>query len=315
LVPDLVENRFVPENSVWANHCIVIASVESATKAEMRKVWENHRNAFELYSSGSTHALEMPNWEASPAWKALHALMASFYDRALGNSDFPLSRGRTISRATYIAGFASLAVCPYWDCPLVPGETELDHFFPISHFPFLSVCPNNLVPVAHGPNRQGHKGNKVALDDAVSPATRRAATVWFHPRWLNAVGKFEALVSRSPTKTFSVQAQATAACWNQHVINFDWLVDLAHHWTEETNMRWGVDLSELSKSMERHASTASQVVQWRIDDLQAPAPNQPFTVLHSGKFRFMLTDAGILRELEDQAAELKKKGVEAFKAN
>lgn len=315
LVPNLVDARFVAKNSVWAKHSFSIAASDTTTKAAMRKAWESHRKAKELYASGSTHALEMPNWSASRSWKALRALMASFYDAALSDSDLPLSENRKISRAVYIAGFASLAVCPYWDCGLVSGETELDHFLPVSRFPFLSVCPDNLVPVAHGPNRGGHKGNKVALDKAASPATHRAATKWFHPRWLNAIGRIDAVVSRAPTKSFSVQVQATAPSWKQHVINFDWLVDVAHHWTEETNTRWSVDLTELGKTMARHASTGAQAVQWRLDDLREPDPNQPFTVLHKGKFRFMLTDAGVLKELEDQAAELKKKGVGAFKAN
>lgn len=315
LVPKLVDARFVAKKSVWAKHSAAIAVSDTKTKVTMRRAWESHRKAKELYASGSTHALEMPDWSASPAWEALRALMASFYDAALGNSDFTLSNGRTINRAVYIAGFTSLAVCPYWDCGLVPGEAQLDHFLPVSHFPFLSVCPNNLVPVYQGPNRRGHKGNKVALDNAVSPATHRAATEWFHPTWLNAVGKVDAVVSRAPTKTFSVQVRATAAGWSRHVSNFDGLVDLAHHWTEEANTRWGVDLTDLGKAMKRHGSTAAQAVQWFLEDLEGASPGQPFTLLHKGKFRFMLTDAGILKELEGQAAELKNKGVGALKPN
>lgn len=314
-VPDLVENRFVPKNAVWARHAIAIASSETTTKAEMRKVWESHRKAKELYASGSTHALEMPNWKEPPAWQALHSLLASFYDAALGDSVFPLSQGRTISRATYIAGFASLGVCPYWDCSMVSGTTQLDHFLPISHFPFLSICPDNLVPVTHDPNRRGHKGDKIALDGAVSPATHRAATEWFHPRWLNAVGKLEAVVSRAPTKIFSVQVQATAACWRKHVSNFDGLVDLSYHWTEETNTRWRDDLTSLGQTMNDYGPSALQAVQKCLDALAAADSSRPFTLLHKGKFRVMLTDQGILKELEDQAAELKKQGVGAFRGN
>ncbi len=304
LVPEFVDDRFVAKNSLWAKHSAVIASSTADTKAALRGVWENHRNVKEIYTNGS--ALEMPDWSASPVWEALRALMESFYAAALGEANFSLSGGRTINRAIYIAGFTNLAVCPYWDCGFVPGEAQLDHFLPISFFPFLSVCPDNLVPVSHGPNRRGHKGNRVALDPATAPQTRCTAAGWFHPRWLNAVGKVDAAISRAPTKIFSVQLRALSSRWSRQVANYDDLVDLSNYWTQEINTRWRDDLTTFGQEMNRYGPTAAKVLEGRLADLSRPDPSRPFTLLHKSKFSFSLRDSSTLNEIAEQASELKR---------
>jgi hypothetical protein len=307
LVPSFVDDRFKAKNSVWSKHSAVIASSTIATKTAMRRAWESHRKAQNAYTNGGSDVLEMPDWAASSTWKALHALMSSFYDAALGIGDFSLANGQTINRRIYIAGFGKLAVCPYWDCGFVSGEAQLDHFLPISLFPFLSVCPDNLVPVSDGPNRRGHKGDEVPLDSATPPQTHRTATEWFHPSWLNAVGKIDVDVSRAPTKIFSVQLRPVAMRWSRQVTNYDKLVDLSNYWTAETNTRWRDDLTTLAQEMNRYGPTATGAVQGRLDDLLAADQTRPFTLLDRGKFSFSLRDASTLKEIADQASELRTK--------
>lgn len=305
-ISKFVDDRFAAKNSAWGKDSERIAAADATVKDEMRVVWQSHRRASHLYVNGSSFAVEMPDWGFSPAWVALRTLMSSFYDAALGDSVFPLPANRKINREIYLDGFSSLSVCPYWDCHLTRSEAQLDHFFPISSFPFLSVCPDNLVPVSSGPNRRGHKGNKLALDLPVGSQAKRAATTWLHPMWLDAVGKLEAVVSRKATKPLVVTTRSTNPQWKTHVSNYDDLVDLSSYWTEEVNARWRTDLSAMASEVSRYGPTPTTVVTGRLDDLAMPDPNRPFGLLSKARLTFCLGDSAALAEIGEQAAELKR---------
>lgn len=306
-MPNFVRNRFAGKKSVWSSHVAVIARALVVTKTEMHRVWTNHRASQALYTAGAPAALEMPDWNQSPEWSHLRDLMSSFYDAVLGSDEFPLPAGQSVSRNQYQVGFRQISICPYWDCALTRGELELDHFFPRSVFPFHSIDPDNLVPVSHGPNRGGHKGAKVALDDAPL-GHARPATKWFHPRWRPAEGKLDAEVKRPSGDALAVHLKPTAPAYQDHVENLDRLLDLTGYWTEEANRTFRSDQADIGQEVKDYAhapnTTVASVIQRRIRNYADRQVPRALALLNQRKFESYLTDLATCAEIQKQVNEM-----------
>lgn len=75
-------------------------------------------------------------------------------------------------------------------CPLCDGSldgVEVDHFYPKSKYPSLSINPLNLVPICPICNTRANKGEQVPL----TPGAPDPMADWFHPYLRPAAGTFQ----------------------------------------------------------------------------------------------------------------------------
>lgn len=152
-------------------------------------------------------------------------------------------------------------VCPACLGQLQLNKAQLDHYFPKSLFPALSVQPFNLVPICSecntsiGKKRHKGKGNRVPTwpspDDAVNQPDCLDGT--YLPFIRSAERKFKAVVAGSPGSRFVLVHPLSTAAPNEkerlrrHVATFN----LENVWTDRVpfhfNMLMQRTLSEFAQ--------------------------------------------------------------------
>mgnify|MGYP000166512786 CR=1 FL=1 len=301
-LPQLACARFANPNSPWSLNARAVATADLQTKANMLRVWQNHRDFPAAYFANT--ALEIVNWSTSAAWTAARDLMEAFYGAVLGSETFPLPQGKTINRQVFLDGLdGRLTVCPYCDCGLSRMLVELDHFLPVSVFPFLSIHPDNLVPVNHYPNVRGRKGSKIPLDNM--PASQpRTASQWFHPRLRTAEGLYDARVTRATGQALSVELIATDPLFAPHVRNLDELVVLALWWTEEAGRELRSEYEQVVFSAKSQNRSHTDILRDQADMFASLIEPTALRVLKRRKYEYFSTNAGELEEMAREQTEM-----------
>jgi len=168
--------------------------------------------------------------------KLINKLMRNFYEKLFRNSSRPIRTdivGGTgdLNRNVLLREYSHLYVCPGCDSEhesIQDGQlqTQADHFFPLSRYPFFAVHPLNLVPYCILCNSPLVKGD----NDIVTKSNAANLNEIFHP--FRPAQKFvEIRVRREPTKValdITDQGQATP-----RMTGFLNLLDIQSRWEGE----------------------------------------------------------------------------------
>ncbi len=195
---------------------------------------------------------------AEETQKAVKNLMTFFYTGFLLETGFPDAvhgQPKPFDRAAFLEAFesanAELAVCPACDSDRPPKVEDYrlwdaDHFLPKSEYPFLSIHPNNLVPLCAYCNRY-MKGSRNPIDkDDDAPLTNT-----FHPYGHPALKEIEVVYSRDAVNAHKVAIIDRAAMPSRRVESMKRVFKLEEHWSDRVGREQGRIISYLSKSARR----------------------------------------------------------------
>lgn len=191
-VPDengIISKERMGQREWWMR---IIAAADAGTKQELLDRMTEQGRFEDLYTVPPTLCLKKSDkayWESTEFRRAARNLLNDFYapglDATKGCPGSMLECEVTVTRKEYLKD-ATPTICPYCDTTI--QNVEVDHFFPKSSFPFLSIHPDNFVPSCHDSNEfTSHKGDRVPLewDDADQ------ALKYFHPRLRPANGRYQ----------------------------------------------------------------------------------------------------------------------------
>ncbi len=110
-------------------------------------------------------------------------------DMVHGKADFVLTRAEFVYSYESAEANGKMNVCPICDKEISDNDfvndisvCELDHFFPVSVYPFLSVHPYNLIPTCHECNSPLNKGGNDPLNnDDKNPSSSGTFPNTYHP--------------------------------------------------------------------------------------------------------------------------------------
>lgn len=117
----------------------------------------------------------------------------------------------------------NILVCPMCDGDL--GEPQVDHFYPKSHYPYLSCHPLNLVPICPTCNSRPNKGSKQPL----TLNTPDPKADWLHPYLRSGHGQYQIELERLTEGTTPVLHSPNPQTQKQ-LDNLDRLVNLKPRW-------------------------------------------------------------------------------------
>lgn len=142
-----------------------------------------------------------------------------------------------LNRSIFMRYFAGLAVCPACDgshAPILDDQlqTDADHFFPLSKYPFFAVHPLNLIPYCKYCNQPPFKGSKDVID---APRVTNMNDI-FHPR-RPARDKLKVLVvsTSDGTPDLQVHPESPNASHQAQRESIIYLFDLERRWKGELN--------------------------------------------------------------------------------
>lgn len=168
-------------------------------------------------------------------------------------------------------------VCPLCDGQL--GQTQVDHFYPKSHYPFLSCHPLNLVPICKDCNMFPYKGTKLPIDHKLLTDQMEG---WFHPVF-EPLADWRNKNQHPPSTQFRVEfvringstttmLKSDDARITKRLENLDTLIDLQARWQDECiNQYQGViDIIQDYHVEWERSMTEDELVQ-RLEDLSRDA--------------------------------------------
>ncbi len=159
-----------------------IAAAPVAAKQDIKRHSRQHFQ-FEMHYTGHISGqIEVFDWEASDVYKDFKLLMTSFYEDWLRGESIPTPDGPVSVKSLYATGLGSAHVCPYCDRQLDDNNRRIDHFYPDSKFPTLSVSLSNLIPVCETCNGLSGKHKNLPC----SPTAKDSVADWFHPHFRSA---------------------------------------------------------------------------------------------------------------------------------
>lgn len=167
-------------------------------------------------------------------------LMQSFYEE-FSKSNYPgfpkcIHQGQeeNFHRYNFLESFLhannNLGVCPACDRRR-PGLNgwQVDHFFPQSKYPFLSVHPFNLIPICSECNLTSCKGDK----DPVDINNNDSLIDTFHPYEKPAIENIKVEFSRDSNAIPQISIIDNQGMPSKRVDNLNRLIQLQQRWTHE----------------------------------------------------------------------------------
>ena len=160
-----------------------IANYSPEIKNQILNGFKNNRHIEQSFESGTTppHNLSQVRDFPDGLAKEVGKFFKQFYDPALYRNYKILYNGHTLDfdHHRLVTEFkdsnCEIHVCPF--CDGNPESTEIDHFYPKAHYPYLACHPLNLTPICGACNGPEGKGQVDPLDlDAFWQSAD-----WFHP--------------------------------------------------------------------------------------------------------------------------------------
>ncbi len=184
--------------------------------------------------------------EVKPAIKGLFEYFY-FYSRETGylgvihgTPDFKLTRKAFIKSYTTANGL--LNVCPVCDKEISDSDNkdgtavcDLDHFFPISQYPFLSMHPYNLIPTCKECNETYKGATNILLDSSSGIPVHQSFLKIYHPhkqRSISDLGSLSisGLGNQQQPYQFGIEdSQPLSSYRIQSAVN---AYDLLNRWTD-----------------------------------------------------------------------------------
>jgi hypothetical protein len=167
-------------------------------------------------------------------------IMRNFYEKTFRSSTpIPVEvvgGSRPLNRSIFMNYFANLSVCPACDgshAPILGDrlQTDADHFFPLSKYPFFAIHPLNLIPYCKYCNQPPFKGSKDVLD---APKVMNMGDI-FHP-YRPARDELKVNIPSVPLGTLPhihVQPLSDNHCHKARRESIVYLFDLERRWQGE----------------------------------------------------------------------------------
>ncbi len=205
------------------------------------------------------------------------------------------------------AANAKLDLCPACDGSKPPSkygvvQSENDHFFPKSAYPFLAVHFSNLLPTCKYCN-QSFKQSIDPIDQHDNQPLARS----FFPYEMPAVERIEIAMSRSSAGERDVAIEGKNAANELRARNLDRLLSLKPRWCDElqqTIWRLIEDLSEQPELQGRLSEPQSdsflRLPQRTLQSSQQKKGRRNGNLLIVSYLEFAINDKGELRELQKE---------------
>ncbi len=276
-----------------------IAAAPVNVKQEIKRIAWQHFQIELNYTGHRPGTIEIADWEASDAHKAFKSLMTSFYEDWLRDRSIPTPHGDVSTKTLYSTGLAESHVCPYCDNELSKANRQMDHFFPDSKFPALSVSLTNLIPACETCNGRSRKHKTPPC----SPGAVDAFVNWFHPHFRSGAQRITVQLSDA-SPNLKLQVAAISTTDQPKVDSFVSCVKLDWAENAERDVRWYkrdivVDLYETPASQ---AAIVASLKKW-AETYAKSIGDEPQAIKKHGCFESMTNLPAIIREIEEQLIE------------
>jgi HNH endonuclease len=304
------------QNQNWRN---VLEGLTNAFAADSRvqgQTLDSFDNdiTFQDHLSDPAYSFQFPDLpvDLKKAIKALFELFYDYtystgYDKSIhGNSDFLITRKSFIQSYEDEKSNGLLYVCPVCDKEIsdedIDSKTavcQLDHFFPKSIYPFLSMHPYNLIPVCEKCN--SIKSFCDPLADGIHPtATSGTFLNTYHPhngRSIQELGQI--LVKRVNNSECQSLIQDKELSFPQRADSAQRVYKLSTRWKSRLNMRPGVVarlISSIQDLAKEKRARSSYTIEEMLKDLdfvyvQHNNASPGHHVLRNAYVKFALSDA------------------------
>lgn len=251
----------------------------------------------------------------------LKELMELFYDYLLdtGFPDISTSSATKFSRKDFRKAFwaanADLDLCPACDGarpPSISGvvQSENDHFFPKSAYPFLAVHFSNLLPMCKYCN-QSFKKTIDPIDDHDNQPLARS----FFPYEMPANELMEIAVSRANSGERDVSIEAKDTKDRIRAKNLDRLLSLQLRWKDElehTIKRLIEDLSEHHRLSQPQPDSFLCLLQGKLNYSKQKQGLRNGNLLIVSYLEFAIHDTGEMRALQKEVNRIAQSYAASF---
>ena len=215
-------------------HIQTIAGLSAHLKRQIIDAFEQDLGFQTAFDDDSSHAYRFSGLSVVDgdvhARKAVRGFFESFYDPNFSKGagyKIPQNGGlfKRFDRKFFLKEFrktnGNVTVCPMCDGSL--ESPDVDHFYPKSHYPFLSCHRLNLAPICQECNRK--KSNEPPLTLREDNPTRD----WFHPYLRPAEGTFTVSISHDGNRMI-LELSANDERSQQRLANLEKLIRLKERW-------------------------------------------------------------------------------------
>ena len=244
----------------------------------------DHDKNFEMHLSDNTYSFQYPLLPIILK-KGIRPLLEFFYHYFASTgfgSEIHDNKGFTLTRETFLVAYQDtnannfLYVCPVCDTDFsdlnsrgIP-ECELDHFFPKSSYPMLSIHPFNLIPACNSCNSK-RKGKKDPLKNGQKPtADAGSFTNTYHPahgRSIRDLGKI--LISRvNLTDRFTIEIEDNHSLPHYRIETAKRIYDLPGRWNGRVNFQKKVIKEIIERVIDQSRLRNNPTMQQMLTDLQ-----------------------------------------------
>lgn len=187
----------------------VIADLEPTHRHQLLSAFRNDVSFYQDFenSNGSIHKFQSLDFlPDSDLKKQVRDFFQIFYEPLFGtlgyevrNNNQVVTFNRKFFHEQFLQANTHLEVCPMCDGQR-NLETEVDHFYSKSDYPFLACHAYNLTPICENCNGAGNKGSQIPMElNANDPKLN-----WFHP-YLRPLTSWVDKPSRPNSHSFSVE--------------------------------------------------------------------------------------------------------------
>jgi hypothetical protein len=244
----------------------------------------DHDKNFETHLSDNSYSFQYPLLPIIFR-KGIRPLLEFFYHYFASTgfgSEIHNKQGFTLTREAFLIAYQdinankSLRVCPICDADFpdvnaknIP-DCELDHFFPKSSYPMLSIHPFNLIPACNSCNSK-RKGKKDPLKNGKKPtATTGSFTNTYHPthgRSIRDLGKI--LISRiNSTDRFNIEIEDNYLLPHDRIGTAKRIYDLPERWNRRINHQQKVIKEIIERVIDQSIRRDNPTTIKMLEDLQ-----------------------------------------------
>jgi hypothetical protein len=235
-------------------HVIALIAKPVTDKQDIYLVYLQNQEMENCFQNGGFTPVSMPP-VTKEAYTSAAELARNFYKILCdGVPHEKINETEDLDRQTVLRAYLDaqrkipLKVCPGCDGKppsIADGSIheDLDHFFPKSKYPFLSIHPLNLTPFCKDCNQTYKKSKDAILDDDPSIADVHALTDIYHPYQCPAKDELVLEIQINPDNSLSFNFTAHSAIPQdrarlhsiQYTLNLEsrWTGDLAEERVEE----------------------------------------------------------------------------------
>ncbi len=232
------------KNVLVRQHVTALISKPVAEKQDIYRVYLQNQEIENCFQSGGFTPVPMPP-VSQEVYTSAAELAKNFYKILCdGVPHEKINEIEDLDRQIVLRAYLDaqrkipLKVCPGCDGKppsIADGviHEDLDHFFPKSKYPFLSIHPLNLTPFCKDCNQTYKKSKDAILDDDPSVADVHVLTDIYHPYQCPSKDQISLSIQANPDKTlaFRFTANSNAPQDQARLHSLQYTLNLESRWT------------------------------------------------------------------------------------